>query len=163
MIIDIKHLYKDYHFGNITVPALKDVSFSVEEGEYLAIMGPSGSGKSTLMNIMGLLDRPTSGEYELAGENTLLLNEKQLAAMRNQKIGFVFQRFHLLPSDTALQNANPKETIRIADIDGASAAPPVIPNTPQNCFAKIQISIVAITPSISAAFMPSFITLFISL
>ena len=104
MIIDIKHLYKDYHLGNITVPALKDVSFSVEEGEYLAIMSPSGSGKSTLMNIMGLLDRPTSGEYELAGENTLLLNEKQLAAMRNRKIGFVFQRFHLLPSDTALQN-----------------------------------------------------------
>ena len=104
MIIDIKHLYKDYHFGNITVPALKDVSFSVAEGEYLAIMGPSGSGKSTLMNIMGLLDKPTAGEYELAGENTLLLNEKQLAAMRNQKIGFVFQRFHLLPSDTALQN-----------------------------------------------------------
>ena len=104
MIIDIKHLYKDYHLGNITVPALKDVSFSVAEGEYLAIMGPSGSGKSTLMNIMGLLDKPTAGEYELAGENTLLLNEKQLAAMRNQKIGFVFQRFHLLPSDTALQN-----------------------------------------------------------
>lgn len=104
MIIDIKHLYKDYHLGNITVPALKDVSFSVETGEYLAIMGPSGSGKSTLMNIMGLLDRPTSGEYALAGENTLLLNEKQLAAMRNRKIGFVFQRFHLLPSDTALQN-----------------------------------------------------------
>ena len=103
MIIDIKHLYKDYHLGNITVPALKDVSFSVAEGEYLAIMGPSGSGKSTLMNIMGLLDKPTAGEYELAGENTLLLNEKQLAAMRNQKIGFVFQRFHLLPSDTALQ------------------------------------------------------------
>lgn len=104
MIIDIKNLDKDYYIGDIVVPALKDVSFSVEQGEYLAIMGPSGSGKSTLMNILGLLDTPTSGEYTLAGENTRLLGEKQLAAMRNKKIGFVFQRFHLLPSDTALQN-----------------------------------------------------------
>lgn len=104
MIIDIKNLDKDYYIGDIVVPALKDVSFSVEQGEYLAIMGPSGSGKSTLMNILGLLDTPTAGEYTLAGENTRLLGEKQLAAMRNKKIGFVFQRFHLLPSDTALQN-----------------------------------------------------------
>ncbi|MBQ3432094.1 MAG: ABC transporter ATP-binding protein [Clostridia bacterium] len=103
-MIDIKNLDKDYYIGDIVVPALKDVSFSVEQGEYLAIMGPSGSGKSTLMNILGLLDTPTSGEYTLAGENTRLLGEKQLAAMRNKKIGFVFQRFHLLPSDTALQN-----------------------------------------------------------
>ena len=104
MIIDIQNLYKDYYIGDIVVPALKDVSFSVKQGEYLAIMGPSGSGKSTLMNILGLLDKPTAGEYTLAGENTRLLNEKQLAAMRNQKIGFVFQRFHLLPGDTAVQN-----------------------------------------------------------
>lgn len=104
MIIEVKNLYKDYYTGNLVVPVLKDVSFSVEKGEYLAIMGPSGSGKSTLMNILGLLDTPTKGNYELDGENTLLLNEKQLAHMRNRKIGFVFQRFHLLPSDTALQN-----------------------------------------------------------
>lgn len=104
MIIEVKNLYKDYYSGELVVPVLKDVSFSVEEGEYLAIMGPSGSGKSTLMNILGLLDKPTAGAYRLAGEDTLVLSEKQLAAMRNQKIGFVFQRFHLLPSDTALQN-----------------------------------------------------------
>ena len=73
MIIDIKNLDKDYYIGDIVVPALKDVSFSVEQGEYLAIMGPSGSGKSTLMNILGLLDTPTAGEYTLAGENTRLL------------------------------------------------------------------------------------------
>lgn len=104
MIINVKNLYKNYHTGDILVPALKDITFSVEKGEYLAIMGPSGSGKSTLMNILGLLDRPTSGEYELAGQNTLLLNDKQLAHLRNKQLGFVFQRFHLLPGDTALQN-----------------------------------------------------------
>ena len=103
-IIEVKNLYKDYFPGNIVVPVLKDVTFSVEKGEYLAIMGPSGSGKSTLMNILGLLDTPTSGSYELDGENTLALGERQLASLRNRKIGFVFQRFHLLPSDTALQN-----------------------------------------------------------
>ncbi|MBE6817563.1 MAG: ABC transporter ATP-binding protein [Ruminococcaceae bacterium] len=104
MIIDVRNLYKDYYSGELVVPVLKDVTFSVEEGEYLAIMGPSGSGKSTLMNILGLLDQPTAGEYLLAGEYTSGLSDKQLAAMRNEKIGFVFQRFHLLPSDTALQN-----------------------------------------------------------
>ena len=103
-IIEVEKLYKDYYQGSLVVPVLKDVTFSVEKGEYLAIMGPSGSGKSTLMNILGLLDTPTSGNYALAGENTLALGERQLAAMRNKKIGFVFQRFHLLPGDTALQN-----------------------------------------------------------
>lgn len=104
MIIEVKNLYKDYYTGKLVVPVLKDVSFSVEKGEYLAVMGPSGSGKSTLMNILGLLDVPTRGNYALDGENTLLLNDKQQAHVRNQKIGFVFQRFHLLTSDTALQN-----------------------------------------------------------
>lgn len=104
MIIKVEHVFKDYYNGDLVIPVLKDVTFSVEKGEYLAIMGPSGSGKSTLMNILGLLDKPTSGSYELAGEDTLLLSEKQLAHMRNDKIGFVFQRFHLLPGDTALQN-----------------------------------------------------------
>ena len=103
-IIEVEKLYKDYYQGSLVVPVLKDVTFSVEKGEYLAIMGPSGSGKSTLMNILGLLDTPTSGNYALAGENTLAMSERQLAAMRNKKIGFVFQRFHLLPGDTALQN-----------------------------------------------------------
>ena len=104
MIIEVKNLYKDYYSGELVVPVLKDISFSVEKGEYLAIMGPSGSGKSTLMNLLGLLDRPTAGEYYLAGANTQGLNDNQLARMRNEKIGFVFQRFHLLPRDTALQN-----------------------------------------------------------
>lgn len=103
-ILRVEKLYKDYFPGNIVVPVLKDISFSVEKGEYLAIMGPSGSGKSTLMNILGLLDTPTQGSYTLDGEDTAHLSEKQLAALRNRKIGFVFQRFHLLPSDTALQN-----------------------------------------------------------
>ncbi len=104
MIIEVKNLYKDYYSGELVVPVLKDISFSVEKGEYLAIMGPSGSGKSTLMNLLGLLDRPTAGEYYLAGANTQGLSDNQLARMRNEKIGFVFQRFHLLPRDTALQN-----------------------------------------------------------
>ena len=104
MIIEVKNLYKDYYSGELVVPVLKDISFTVEKGEYLAIMGPSGSGKSTLMNLLGLLDRPTAGEYYLAGANTQGLSDNQLARMRNEKIGFVFQRFHLLPRDTALQN-----------------------------------------------------------
>lgn len=104
MIIEVKGLYKDYYTGKLVVPVLKDVNLSVKKGEYVAIMGPSGSGKSTLMNILGLLDAPTKGTYELDGENTLVLNEKQKAHLRNKKIGFVFQQFHLLPGDTALQN-----------------------------------------------------------
>ena len=104
MLINVKELFKDYYLDRITVPVLKDVSFSVEKGEYVAIMGPSGSGKSTLMNILGLLDTQTKGTYEFDGEDTLLLNEKQLAHLRNRKIGFVFQRFHLLNTETALNN-----------------------------------------------------------
>ena len=103
-ILRCENLTKIYGQGENEVRALDGVSFSVEKGEYLAIMGPSGSGKSTLMNLLGLLDRPTAGEYYLAGANTQGLNDNQLARMRNEKIGFVFQRFHLLPRDTALQN-----------------------------------------------------------
>lgn len=104
MILRLDHIYKDYIQGKLTVPVLKDVSLHVEEGEYVAIMGPSGSGKSTLMNIVGCLDRPTSGEYELAGKNVLSLNDKQLADLRLNSIGFVFQNFQLLPRMTALDN-----------------------------------------------------------
>ena len=104
MLINVKELYKDYYLDRLTVPVLKNVTFSVEKGEYVAIMGPSGSGKSTLMNILGLLDTQSKGSYEFDGEETLLLNEKQLAHLRNQKIGFVFQRFHLLNTETALSN-----------------------------------------------------------
>ena len=104
MILKLEHIYKDYIQGKLTVPVLKDVSLHVEEGEYVAIMGPSGSGKSTLMNIVGCLDRPTSGTYELAGEDVLSLNEIKLADVRLNQIGFVFQNFQLLPRMTALDN-----------------------------------------------------------
>jgi putative ABC transport system ATP-binding protein len=104
VILKLEHIYKDYNLGKITVPALKDVSLQVEKGEYLAIMGPSGSGKSTLMNIIGCLDRPTSGTYELAGQNIQSLGDKQLADVRLHKIGFVFQNFQLLPRMSALDN-----------------------------------------------------------
>jgi putative ABC transport system ATP-binding protein len=104
VILKLEHIYKDYIQGKLTVPVLKDVSLHVEEGEYVAIMGPSGSGKSTLMNIVGCLDRPTSGTYELAGEDVLSLNENKLADVRLNQIGFVFQNFQLLPRMTALDN-----------------------------------------------------------
>ena len=104
MILKLEHIYKDYIQGKLTVPVLKDVSLHVEEGEYVAIMGPSGSGKSTLMNIVGCLDRPTSGTYELAGEDVLSLNENKLADVRLNQIGFVVQNFQLLPRMTALDN-----------------------------------------------------------
>lgn len=104
MILKLEHIYKDYIQGKLTVPVLKDVSLHVEEGEYVAIMGPSGSGKSTLMNIVGCLDRPTSGTYELAGEDVLSLNENKLADVRLNQIGFVFQNFQLLSRMTALDN-----------------------------------------------------------
>ncbi len=104
MILKLEHIYKDYIQGKMVVPVLKDVSLSVEKGEYVAIMGPSGSGKSTLMNIIGCLDRPTSGSYELTGENVLVLNEKKMADLRLHSIGFVFQNFQLLPRMSALDN-----------------------------------------------------------
>lgn len=104
MILKLEHIYKDYLQGKMVVPVLKDVSLSVERGEYVAIMGPSGSGKSTLMNIIGCLDLPSSGSYELAGENVLILNEKKMADLRLHSIGFVFQNFQLLPRMSALDN-----------------------------------------------------------
>ena len=104
MILKLDHIYKDYIQGKMVVPVLKDVSLHVEEGEYVAIMGPSGSGKSTLMNIVGCLDRPTSGTYELAGENVLGRDDKAMAYIRLNNLGFVFQNFQLLPKQTALDN-----------------------------------------------------------
>ncbi|MCD7834760.1 MAG: ABC transporter ATP-binding protein [Lachnospiraceae bacterium] len=103
-MLRLEHIYKDYILGKMKVPALKDVSLKVEEGEYLAVMGPSGSGKSTLMNIIGCLDRPTSGSYELAGQNVMGLSDSQLADLRLKELGFVFQNFQLLPRMTALDN-----------------------------------------------------------
>lgn len=104
MILELKSIYKDYIQGKLTVPVLKDISFSVEEGEYVAIMGPSGSGKTTLMNIIGCLDRPTSGSYILAGEDVLQYKDKAMSDIRLHSIGFVFQSFHLLPRQSALEN-----------------------------------------------------------
>ncbi len=104
MILRLEHIYKDYIQGKMTVPALKDVCLEVEKGEYVAIMGPSGSGKSTLMNIIGCLDRPTSGTYELTGQNVMGLSENKLADVRLHSIGFVFQNFQLLPRMSALDN-----------------------------------------------------------
>ncbi len=107
MILKLEHIYKDYILGGkgkLTVPALKDINLEVEEGEYLAVMGPSGSGKSTLMNIIGCLDRPTSGNYLFSGEDVMTLNESQLADRRLNSLGFVFQTFELLPRMTALDN-----------------------------------------------------------
>ena len=104
MILNLQHIYKDYNQDKLVVPVLKDVSLQVEEGEYVAIMGPSGSGKTTLMNIIGCLDRPTSGTYELAGKDVLNLKDREMSAVRLNSIGFVFQSFHLLKDLTALDN-----------------------------------------------------------
>jgi len=104
MILNLQNIYKDYQQEKLVVPVLKDVSLTVEEGEYVAIMGPSGSGKTTLMNIIGCLDRPTSGTYELAGENVLKLKDRELSDLRLKSIGFVFQSFHLLPRQSAAEN-----------------------------------------------------------
>lgn len=104
MILDLRNIYKTYGEGQVEVPVLKDVNLQVTEGEYLAIMGPSGSGKSTLMNIIGCLDRASSGTYFLDGEDISSLTEKQLSEVRLKKIGFVFQTFQLLPQETALDN-----------------------------------------------------------
>ena len=97
MILELKNIYKNYDQGKLSVPVLKDVSLSVEKGEYLAIMGPSGSGKTTLMNIIGCLDRPTSGTFLLDGEDVLQYKDKAMSDVRLNSIGFVFQSFHLLP------------------------------------------------------------------
>ncbi len=104
MIIDIKNLYKDYLNGEMVVPVLKDVSFSVDEGEFVSIMGRSGSGKSTLMNIIGCLDRPTSGTYLFNGEDVSAMSDDELSDLRNRGVGFIFQQFNLLPRETALEN-----------------------------------------------------------
>ncbi len=103
-IIRVEHIEKVYKTEALETVALSDISFSVAEGEFVAIMGPSGSGKSTLMHILGALDTPTSGTYVLDGENVEKLTDDQLADIRNKKIGFIFQAFNLLPRTTVLQN-----------------------------------------------------------
>ena len=103
-ILKLTDICKDYQQGKEPVRVLKNISMTVEKGDYLAIMGPSGSGKTTLMNIIGCLDVPTSGTYELDGKNLKDLSDDDLADIRNRHIGFVFQHFHLLPKMTALDN-----------------------------------------------------------
>ena len=103
-LIKVKNLKKQFQIGSETVNAIKDISFDVNAGEFISIMGPSGSGKTTLMNIIGCLDSPTSGEYHLDDNEVSLLEDNELAAIRNKKIGFVFQSFHLLSRNTALSN-----------------------------------------------------------
>ena len=103
-MIAIEDITKTFHLGELDVPVLKGINFSVENGEYVAIMGASGSGKSTLMNIIGCLDRPTSGSYILDDRDLTTLDDDELADIRNQYIGFVFQQFNLLPRLTALEN-----------------------------------------------------------
>lgn len=103
-MIKIKNLKKVYKTGNICVEALKDINLQIGEKEFVSIMGPSGSGKSTLMNILGCLDKPTQGIYELDGESVQDMNDNQLAVVRNKKIGFIFQSFNLIPRISALKN-----------------------------------------------------------
>lgn len=103
-IIDVSRLTKIYQMGDTQTTALDDVSFSINKGEYVAIMGPSGSGKSTLMHMLGALDTPTSGTYILDGQDVSKLSDDQLADIRNKKIGFIFQAFNLLPRRSTLQN-----------------------------------------------------------
>jgi putative ABC transport system ATP-binding protein len=102
-LIEISNITKTYHMGDVDVNVLRGVSFGVNDGEMLAIMGPSGSGKSTLMNTLGCLDKPTSGSYKLDGIETSALNDEQLADIRNKKIGFIFQTFNLLSRTPAIE------------------------------------------------------------
>ena len=103
-IIDIRHLKKDYQVGEVKVHALRGVDLQIGKGEFVAIMGASGSGKSTMLNILGCLDKPTSGDYYLDGVDVKTMKRDELARLRNKKLGFVFQAYNLLARTTALEN-----------------------------------------------------------
>lgn len=104
VVVEAQDLSRTYHMGEVEVPALRGVTLQIQRGEVVSIMGPSGSGKSTLMNILGCLDRPTSGSYWLDGMEVARMNDNQLAEVRGRKVGFIFQSFNLLPRVTALDN-----------------------------------------------------------
>jgi putative ABC transport system ATP-binding protein len=111
-LIELTDVRKTYHTGSLEVAALRGISITIDEGEYVAVMGPSGSGKSTLMHIIGCLDVPSDGSYRLAGEDVGAMSESQLADVRNRRVGFVFQQFNLLASMTALRNVELPLTYR---------------------------------------------------
>jgi putative ABC transport system ATP-binding protein len=104
LVVDLRHVRREYQTGDVPTVALADVSLEVERGEFVAIVGPSGSGKSTMMNMIGCLDRPSSGEVIVSGKNVTDLNDKELTALRSRSIGFVFQQFQLLPLTSAVDN-----------------------------------------------------------
>ena len=104
MLLQLEHIFKTYGEGTLSVPVLKDITFHVDEGDFVAIMGPSGSGKTTLMNIIGCLDRASEGSYLFEGDDISAMNENQLSDLRLNRIGFVFQTFNLLETDTELEN-----------------------------------------------------------
>jgi ABC-type lipoprotein export system ATPase subunit len=103
-LIELRDIWKIYDLGEVQVEALREANLTIEEGEYVALIGPSGSGKSTLMNTLGCLDRPTRGSYQLAGEEVAIMSRDQRAKLRNQRLGFVFQNFNLLARTSALEN-----------------------------------------------------------
>src|SRR5262245_29688495 len=104
MIVELEDIHRIYRLGDVEVPALRGVSLDIAEGDFVALMGASGSGKSTLMNLIGCLDRPTSGRYWLDGEDVSSKHPDELAELRNRTLGFVFQSFNLLPRTSALEN-----------------------------------------------------------
>jgi len=126
MLINIHDLKKEFKTGEVVTRVLHGLSFVIDEGEFVAIMGPSGSGKSTLMHILGLLDRPSSGRYELAGREVSTLTDNELASLRNEKIGFVFQAFNLLPRTTVLENVKLPLTYAASKIDMTKRATEVL-------------------------------------